>query len=236
MLNRAYQKLQEIELAQASRVAAILIAIIACLAIAKALMSVFETLQFTPDVPAPSQTIEKNTSYDGNDIAQRNLFGLPPVSGAADQANLPTTRLQLQLRGAFTSSTPKLASAIIQGPDGESRSYKAGSKVYGQATLHEVYKDRVVLERNGQLETLFFPENNDDSTSNTLVSSQINSRSLSSYGISDEDRSLVQDNMSIQEIKQAAKELGSAALTPEQRQQLIRQRLQDLRNRAKAKK
>lgn len=235
MLNRAYQKIQAIELAQASRAVALLIAIIACFFIGKALMSMLETLQFTADVAAPSQSIEKTSNYNGADITQRNLFGLAPASETTDQANLPTTRLQLQLRGAFTSSNSKLASAIIQGPDGESRSYKVSSNVYGQTTLHEVHKDRIVLERNGQLETLYFPELSSDLNNAVVVNGQINSRSLSSYGVTDEDRTLVQDNMSIQEIKQAAKELGSAALTPEQRQQLIRQRLQDLRNRAKAK-
>jgi general secretion pathway protein C len=42
--------------------------------------------------------------------------------------------------------------------------------------------------------------------------------------------------MSQQEIDQTVTQLSSAAMTPEQRQALIRKRLQDLRNRAREKR
>ena len=47
---------------------------------------------------------------------------------------------------------------------------------------------------------------------------------------------LVKETMTAEEIQTTSKQLKSSAMTPEQRQALIRERLQELRNRSRANK
>ena len=94
-------------------------------------------------------------------ISQFHLFGKfekkvapPPV---AEVATAPETRLNLKLRGVFSSQDKDLARAIIADAKGEDESYAIGDEVPGGATLNDIFEDRVILERNGQLETLKLP-------------------------------------------------------------------------------
>jgi len=66
----------------------------------------------------------------------------------------PETRLRLSLHGVFASDDPALAMAIIAEKGGRDRAYRRGDALPGGATLHEIYPDRVILSRNGKLETL----------------------------------------------------------------------------------
>lgn len=70
----------------------------------------------------------------------------------------PDTRLRLELTGLFASSDPKQSLAIIAEKNGKDESYRLGDTVPGNATLHEVYADRVILRRLGKLETLRLKE------------------------------------------------------------------------------
>ena len=196
----------------------------------------FGTFSYEPDIQLSSNTTSSaRADYNASSITGSQLFG-QFAGQLSSSPNIPTTRLQLKLRGAFTSSNPQLASAIIEGPDGQTRSYKIDNKVYGEAQLKEVFGNRIVLSRNGQLETLYFPEPEISNTNNNEKTIASNQSIASNYDIPDDIRELVQNNMSTQEIQQAARDLSSSAMTPEQRQALIRKRLQDLRDRARRKK
>ena len=70
----------------------------------------------------------------------------------------PETRLRLKLKGVFASSISSEALAIIANAKGKDKTYKLGDKVVGGAILHAVYTDRVILKRNGKLETLSLPK------------------------------------------------------------------------------
>ncbi|WP_455206295.1 type II secretion system protein GspC [Kaarinaea lacus] len=70
---------------------------------------------------------------------------------------VPETRLNLKLRGVFSSEDKNAARAIIADSRGDEDSYSIGSQVPGGAILNEIYPDRVILEHNGQLETLKLP-------------------------------------------------------------------------------
>lgn len=90
-----------------------------------------------------------------NSISDLALFGraeAPPVQDAPIVA--PETRLQLKLKGVFASSDPLQAFAIISDNKNQDKAYRLGSTVSGGAILHAVYADRVILKRNGRLETL----------------------------------------------------------------------------------
>lgn len=86
-------------------------------------------------------------------ITDADLFG----HAANQNSNLPETNLQVVLRAVFAASDSKQASAVIETTDGHSEIVKVGASVGGNAVLHEVLDNRVVLSRNGALETLYFP-------------------------------------------------------------------------------
>jgi general secretion pathway protein C len=95
-------------------------------------------------------------------ISQLHLFGkfepkivAPPPK--LDVASAPETRLNLKLRGVFSSNDKTIARAIISDPRGDDDSYAIGDPVPGGATLNDILEDRVILERNGQLEILKLP-------------------------------------------------------------------------------
>ncbi|MGD8938153.1 MAG: type II secretion system protein GspC [Gammaproteobacteria bacterium] len=127
-----------------------------------------------PDVPASAVSANKNIRVASNQstsaaaeqrlaakISQFHLFGkfekkkLPPP--VAEVAAAPETRLNLKLRGVFSSQDKDIARAIIADAKGEDESYAIGDEVPGGATLNDIFEDRVILERNGQLETLKLP-------------------------------------------------------------------------------
>lgn len=93
-------------------------------------------------------------------VSQHHVFGeadKEPV--AIDQPiEAPETRLRLELTGLFASTNPKDSIAIISEKNGKDESYRIGDSVPGNATLHEIYADRVILRRLGKLETLRLKE------------------------------------------------------------------------------
>jgi general secretion pathway protein C len=207
---------------------------IASIVIGWQLWTVYQTLEYTP--PSYNSSYQKSdlttTSYSINAITSNHLFGgssrsLQPHSNQP----LPRTGLNLILRGAFTSSITANASAMIQGSDGTTHYFKVGSSVFSSARLETVHDDRIVLLRNGQLETLYFPIV--DSTINEQENNISSSQSADSLDIPNNIQQLVKDNMTADEIKNTTKQLSNPAITPEQRQVLIKKRLLDLRNRAR---
>jgi general secretion pathway protein C len=66
----------------------------------------------------------------------------------------PETRLRLELLGVFQTGDTSKAGAIIAEQGGKGELFRPGDRLPGNATLEEVYADRVILRRQGQLETL----------------------------------------------------------------------------------
>jgi len=58
----------------------------------------------------------------------------------------------------FASDDPTQGGAIIADPRNQENFYTVGAQVPGNATLKEIYPDRVVLMRNNQFETLRLPK------------------------------------------------------------------------------
>ena len=111
-----------------------------------------ETLELAV-APVPQQTTLKQEDF-------KLLFGYNERPEARpDKADIPKTKLNLILRGALAGlDNKKYASAIIQ-----DKLYEVGDPLPGGITLSEVFADHVVLNRGGQLETLYFPDTGKDS-------------------------------------------------------------------------
>jgi len=101
-------------------------------------------------------------------LALVHLFGeegAKPVTQAKPQeVNAPKTHLSLTLEGVFVAKDDKNSTAMISEARRESQLYHIGDKVAGSnATLAAVFSDRVLLNTNGRLEALYFPESQNNS-------------------------------------------------------------------------
>ncbi|MCH1487358.1 MAG: hypothetical protein L7S59_00125 [Pseudomonadales bacterium] len=125
-------------------------------------------LLYSPDINFQISARETPTNtINPEDIGQRNFFGLAQAAPSIIVEDLPETKLELKLRGAFTAVDKSNAGAIIEDDRKVAHHYAIGDEVPGDATLRAIYADRVVLARNGLLETLYFPDEIDTSGINT---------------------------------------------------------------------
>jgi general secretion pathway protein C len=99
---------------------------------------------------------------DAAALSLLHLFGeegaKPVVQAAPQDVAAPKTRLSLELQGVFVSEEENKSTAMISEARRESQLYRIGDRVPGNATLAAVFADRVLLNLNGKLEALYFPE------------------------------------------------------------------------------
>jgi general secretion pathway protein C len=89
-------------------------------------------------------------------ITNAHLFGTAPAA-LENGANAPQTSMSLVLTGIIAGNDPQNGLAIL-GPTAQTtKVFAVGDNVPGGAKLHSVYADRVVIDRNGQLESLALP-------------------------------------------------------------------------------
>ena len=111
------------------------------------------------EISGPSSPSESTIS--DVELAQLALFGRAPSAQSTpvpETENLPKTNLRLILRGALAADGEFPGSALIEHPDGATEVYMVGDSLPGDARLRTVLSNRVILERNGKLENLYFPE------------------------------------------------------------------------------
>lgn len=120
----------------------------------------------------PTAAQPQHTDY--SHISQAHLFGIYQQSAAAPQTqDAPDTRLNLVLKGVLSTDPMSKASVIISlGKNGKEDMYSIGDQV-ASATLKEIYADRVILQRSGQLETLRMPDEFNDDFITSLPDSEL---------------------------------------------------------------
>jgi general secretion pathway protein C len=89
-------------------------------------------------------------------ITNAHLFGAAPAP-KQDGANAPQTSIPLVLTGTIAGNDPQNGLAILGQTAQTAKVYAVGDNVPGGAKLHSVYSDRVVIDRDGQLESLALP-------------------------------------------------------------------------------
>ena len=148
-------------------------------------------------------------------LSSLDLFGA--VSGESapaelDTENLPETNLRLFLRGVLAADGEFPGSALIEDDKSKTEAYLVGDELPGNATLRSVHPNRVIIERSGKLENLYFPESED--------------RSGMSFTADQQEEPAA-------EAQQAASSSPSRApaTSDEQRREEIRRRLEQLRER-----
>jgi general secretion pathway protein C len=106
-----------------------------------------------------SSVVQKEAAGHEDKLAQFHLFGevgVTTVQKIDAPIVAPKTRLRLILKGVFTAEQGGASGAIVEEIGKSSEYYGLGDSLPGNAVLEEVYSDRILLRRNGKLETLSF--------------------------------------------------------------------------------
>lgn len=160
-------------------------------------------------------------------LASVHMFGNEDQAEAAPEAdidNLPETNLKLVLRGVMSASGDFPGSALVEDNKRQTEAYLVGDELPGNAKLRTVRHDRIIIERSGALENLFFPEDDDQSGMSLAAN---NSRARQDNSASDG----VETDYAEQEARPASFQGPDTGQTSDSRREEIRERLEQLRNR-----
>ena len=146
----------------------VLLVILIAQTFAKLTWRYFEPVNETTSTVVMKNVVRSKAETAGSslqNVASYHLFGDARKQPVIQQQviDAPETRLRLDLKGVFASIDVTKAIAIISSSKSKDKTYHIGDKVSGGVILHAVYADRVILKRNGQLETLRLPKSKVDS-------------------------------------------------------------------------
>ena len=108
--------------------------------------------------PAPISQTSQSQTVDVAAITSAHLFGEVPVEARVqDASNAQQTSLPLVLVGIIAADNPEDGLAILGENAAGAKVYAVGDNVPGGAKLHQVLSDKVIIDRNGVLESLMLP-------------------------------------------------------------------------------
>jgi general secretion pathway protein C len=111
-----------------------------------------------PKAPPAALMQSRTQSVDVAAIANAHLFGEPPVAAVAqNDQTAPQSSLPLILVGIIADEDPENGLAILGENAAAAKVYAVGDNVPGGAKVHKVFSDRVIINRNGNLESLMLP-------------------------------------------------------------------------------
>ncbi|TXH04928.1 MAG: type II secretion system protein GspC [Nevskiaceae bacterium] len=155
------------------------------IAIAAALAQLFWALMPTPESARwqPAPVVPPPAAHPAGSkldtILAARLFGLYQAQ-PGNLAAAPDTRLNLTLMGIFAGDRKSESRAVIAQQNGDEQPYAIGDQVVNGVSLQAIFPDRVILSRNGALETLKLDKDKPSgdfvatgSTYNTATANQI---------------------------------------------------------------
>jgi general secretion pathway protein C len=109
-------------------------------------------------LPQPAPATHINVAS----IANNHLFGDAQAKAKTEgnAADAPPTSVALVLTGIIAADDPRNGLAILGENPTSAKVFAVGDTVPGGVKLHSVYSDRVILDRNGTLESLALPHSN----------------------------------------------------------------------------
>ena len=111
------------------------------------------------EIVSVAKVINKTKAPEQFSLKNLDLFGTPEKNKAVNKTSeAKQTKLSLTLRGVLATDDPKQGIAQIQNAKKEERHFAVNDNIFGQATLEEIYADRVIILHNGKYETLLLPE------------------------------------------------------------------------------
>jgi general secretion pathway protein C len=182
-----------------------------------------QALEGQPTTAQPARNATPAEQQPQVPLASIEMFGrADPEALAADQdtEDLPETNLRLFLRGVLAGTEDLPGSALVEDDRNRTEVYIIGDELPGNARLRSVHANRIIIERSGKLENLYFPET-DDSRGMELAAfdngAQSNGQPDAGGG---------------NQVSGQSRAMATPQATDERRQQ-IRQRLEELRQRLK---
>lgn len=143
------------------RLVNIALIILILITLAKLFWSFFDsgtnTAVITPPATATSTIKPQPRPQFDRKVAQLHIMGKPAPASAKKVEDAPDTTLNLKLLGVLAGGK-EYGYAIISSGANKIKHYALGDDVPGGATLHAVYPDRVILERDIRMETLRLPK------------------------------------------------------------------------------
>ncbi|HLV77044.1 MAG TPA: type II secretion system protein N [Marinobacter sp.] len=180
-----------------------------------------ETSQSAPRVQPAVDAGSTGPQVPSVELADLTLFGAHTPEGSPEAShteNLPETNLRLFLRGVLAADGDFPGSALIEDDQNNTEAYLVGDELPGSARLRTVFPNRIILERGGKLENLYFPVNED--------------RSRFEIAASTDPEPEMPEAEPVREITPApAASATRAPASDQQRREEIRQRLEQLRQR-----
>lgn len=176
--------------------------------------------QVTQSNTATPQSLTNKRRTPKLALASLEFFGTAQLNETDTQENtedLPETNLRVFLRGVLAADGDFPGSALIEDDSSKTDVFLVGDELPGNAKLRSVHANRVILERGGKLENLYFPEPDD----NTGVSFSNGAGNMSRTG-----QASGTPNMA----KQSSPSAPPAANNQPRREE-IRKRLEQLRER-----
>jgi len=136
------------------------LAILILITLAKVIVGFFDNSSNQVVIPTTSTNKSVKPQARANHdrkVAQLHLMGKPaPATSKKQVADAPETTLNLKLLGVLAGDE-EYGYAIISSGGNKIKHYGLGDDVPGGATLHAVFSDRVILERDIRMETLRLP-------------------------------------------------------------------------------
>jgi len=141
----------------APRLAAMLLAALIVLELAHLAYALVVSPVKSPQPMLTNTAAAPRPGVDVQDLVNAHLFGIATVDpGSQDPDHAPPSSANLLLTGTIATDNPKHGVAIVSDGGGPSKVYSVGDRLAG-ASLHSVYLDHVLLDRNGALETVALP-------------------------------------------------------------------------------
>ncbi|MDT8451197.1 MAG: type II secretion system protein GspC [Gammaproteobacteria bacterium] len=177
---------------------------------------------------------QKSQQQAFRSLTSAHLFGVAQNQGPQMSAEkAPDTKLNLVLRGILTAGETQMASAIIaRGANGQEEIYGIDDKMPGGITLREIHAQHVIIERQGQLETLRMEKDEGDDLISAPVgrpqSSTSTMSALASQKIKNIRRELISNPTSFSKyalpvvVRENGVQVGYR-LQPQQNSDLLRQ-------------
>ncbi|ROU01717.1 general secretion pathway protein GspC [Marinobacter sp. R17] len=102
-----------------------------------------------------------DSAVEQTPLAAYDLFGRPPVGAPVAEAvkqTAPETNLRMHLEGVMVAARSEESGAIVSGTDGSTAYYRVGDVMPGDIELVEVDPLRILIRRNGEVESLAFED------------------------------------------------------------------------------
>ncbi|MGC8118870.1 type II secretion system protein N [Marinobacter sp. VGCF2001] len=166
----------------------------------------------------PADTKRTSTVPDVS-LSGLEIFGSATQSAQAGNSsteNLPETNLRLSLRGVLAADGDFPGSALVEDDKGKTEAYLVGDELPGNATLRTVFANRVIIERAGKLENLYFPETEDRAGVDVASNADLPSNASATQQAP---------------TRRVAPQSAASATDQQQRREDIRKRLEQLRQR-----